>query len=324
MSDDLFKEQQDHQKMVSWMLYHNWSSSTGDDPADILEREEDALNDLELDSTLGDINMAKKTNNAKSGTYATIFALHDRTLNLDKWTKLSIYGSWAYIINSQCINMAMRYVPETPENLDGLDEFSAYDNARSELIRTAETSPLPDMIMLQRDVQDWILEAEGQAGGLESTLRFMNEQMVPDRARIENQYQQMARIRKPRISMDVFVEHEYRQAMVQHNDRIARGEDAVRLCETVTFDRKSEPLPEWLAEAFESKLLDKLHSRWERLEMDLMRPNMAHSRRKSIMADIQLIESVLESFGEKPTFYEDAPADDDDFDDIEALASVGN
>ena len=317
--DDEYREQLAHEKMKDWMLYQGWDSSIGDDPADILEREEDELN------SLGDIEMAKKVqNNAKSGPYAAIFALHDRTLNLDKWTKLSIYGSWAYIINSQCINYAMRYVPEIPEDITGLDQFSAYDQARAELIRYAETSPLPDMIMLQRDVQDWILESEGQAGGLESTLRFMNEQMIPQRSRIEDQYRQMARIRKPRISMDIFVEHEYRAAMKKHEDRIARGDDAVRLCETVTFDCKSEPLPEWLVEAFESKMLDKLHARWEQLEMDLMRPNMAQSRRKSIMADIQIIESTLESFGEKPTFYEDdAPSVQEDFDDIEALASVG-
>lgn len=318
MSDELYREQLAHEKMREWMLYHNWSSSTSDDPSDILEREEDALIEL---NQLGDNTMAKKTNNAKSSTYAAIFALHDRTTNLDKWTKLSIYGAWAYIINSQCINQAMRFVPEVPENLDGIEEFSAYDNARAELIRNAESSPLPDMIMLQRDVQDWIIEAEGQVGGLESTLQFMNTRMTPDRARISEQYRQMARIRKPRVSIETFVEHEYLAAMQKHEDRIARGEDAVRLCETITLDCKSEPLPEWLMEAFESKLLDKLHSRWEQLEMDLMRPNMAHSRRKTIMADIQLIESVLESFGEKPTFYEDeAPAEE--FDDVTALASI--
>lgn len=44
--DPLFLEQQDHERMKSWMIDHNWSVSLCADPADIIEFTEDLDDDF--------------------------------------------------------------------------------------------------------------------------------------------------------------------------------------------------------------------------------------------------------------------------------------
>lgn len=228
---------------------------------------------------------------------------------LDTYTQLSILGSWSFTANAQCISQASKYVPEAPINT-GIEELTQYEAARRKLLTEAETSYLPPFLALQRELNGMVNEADGQARGIEDTLTFLTER-GPNRAQFVREYDERVRLgMKPGISRKAFADAEYERANKAHNDLVAKGEDAVRLCETVTIaeHRGYNDLPEWVAETFERKMVEKAHARWEKLEMARTNPRYPKVTRDGAAADQMLIVNLLAQYGEVPGSEEDLEA----------------
>lgn len=242
---------------------------------------------------------------------------------LDTYTQLAVLGSWSFMINAACINAAAKFVPDAPID-NGIDSFTPYEAARKALLREADTSQLPSLISLQRDLTGMIYEADGQGRGLEDTLRFITDK-APKREDFSNDYDQRVRMgMKPGMSRRQFVDYEFERAMNQHNFLVARGEDAVRLCETVTVgdDRGYTDLPDWVTESFQRKLIEKLHSRWEKLEMSRTNPRRSKQIRDAAAADQLAIVKLLAQYDETPGFDADDEPEDPIFNgDISAIGA---
>lgn len=297
---------------------------------------------------------------------ATIKEMNAQLQLLDSWTQLSVYSSWSFMVNAACINQAMRYIPDAPED-NGIQEFTVYEAARRAMIKDAGKSSLVSLIMLQRDVEGYIVNADGQARGLEDTLEFMTGSS-PKAETYKREYEDRRRQGlKPAMPLKVFVEYEMERAMNQFNLIVHKGDDAVRLIDTFTcagmttsvertpprlqferamanwqraeadgtntepmpklenfhsnvseYDDESEhknELPDWITESFERKLIDKLHSRWEKLEFVRTNPRRRKTERDAAKADQMMIAKVLAEYGEEPGF-----ADMDDDEEPEASA----
>jgi hypothetical protein len=240
---------------------------------------------------------------------------HMQTLlsNLDSYTQLSVLGSWSFTINAACINTGMRYVPEVAD-ASGIDGFTPYEQARIAAIREADTSNLPALIGLQRELVGMILDNGGEARGLDSTLEFLTgTQPTKDQFKAEYENRRRAGMR-PAMPMKTFVDYEYERAMNQHNQLVAKGEHAVRLCDTLTIDieRGVDDLPDWVAESFENKFIEKLHARWEKLEFVRCNPRRRKEIRDAAAADQLQIAKVLSEYGEEPGFADAPDYGDDD------------
>lgn len=241
-----------------------------------------------------------------------IAKLQSSISHLDTYTQLSVYGSWGFTVNSACINAAMRYVPDEPVD-NGIESFTQYEAARRALIKDAEDSNLPSLLALQREITTWIYENDGTGRDLQNTLEFLRGN-APQRKRFEDEYEQRRRSGlKPGMSKKTFVDHEYERAVAQFNKLVALGEDAVRLCDTVTIENMSgNDVADWILESFEKKLIEKLHDRWEKLEFVRTNPRRKKQIRDSAAADQMMIAQVLADFNETVGFDADA-ADADEF-----------
>lgn len=226
--------------------------------------------------------------------------------NLDTYSQLSVLGSWSFIVNAAGINQAMKFVPDNT-NESGIDGYTPYEAARRHLLREAETSYVPAFIALMRDVGGMITEANGEARDPNNTLEFLTSN-VPSAAQFDAEFEHRRRLgMKPQISKKQFVEAEFERAMAQHNALVAKGQDAVRLLETISVktERGYDDLPDWVAETFERKLLEKLHTRWEKLERSRTNPRYRKEIRDGAAADQMLIEQLLAEYGEKPGYSDD-------------------
>lgn len=221
---------------------------------------------------------------------------------LDQYTQLAVFGSWGFTVNSACINAAMRYVPDEPVD-NGIDTYTEYEAARRKLLQDAEISPLPGLLGLQREITQHIDEANGTARGLTDTLEFLTGN-APSKTQFEAEYENRRRLgMKPGIPLKAFVESEHKAALDRYHRLVTRGDDAVRLCETFTLEETScSDAPEWLPEALEQKMIDKLHARWEKLELVRTNPRRRKADRDSAAADQMLIERVMAEYGEQPGF----------------------
>lgn len=238
-------------------------------------------------------------------TESAIHNLFGKLDNLDKYTQLSVLGSWAFSVNASCISMAKRYVPTTPNETD-INTYSLYDQARAAMIRDAEQSDLAPMLALQSTLSGMIYELGGNSTGLEGTLEWLVSRL-PTRKQFESEYELRRRAgAKPAMSMKQYTDHEYERAMKQHDDLVAKGELAVRLCQTIAIDdsRGFGDLPDWVAETFERKMISKLHDRWRTLEFFRMGAKRKENA-DSAHADQMLIASVLAGYGETPSFEPD-------------------
>lgn len=240
----------------------------------------------------------------------TIQTMQAQLSNLDTYTQLSVLGSWAFTANAAAINAAMKYIPDAPVD-NGIEQFTQYEAARRSLIAEADKSYVPAFIALSRDLAGSIYEADGQARDLDSTLQFMMER-APVRSTFEAEYDNRVRLgMKPGMSKKQFADFEFERAMKAHNELVAKGEHAVRLCDTITIadDRGYSDLPDWVAESFYNKFIEKLHNRWEKLEMTRTNPRRRKEIRDSAAADQKLIERTLHEYDETPGFAPDNSSD---------------
>lgn len=238
-------------------------------------------------------------------TESAIYNLFGKLDNLDKYTQLSVLGSWSFSTNASCISMAKRYVPSTPDETD-INAYSLYDQARAAMIRDAEQSDLAPMLALQSTLAGMINELDGNSNGLEGTLEWLVSRL-PTRKQFESEYELRRRAgAKPAMSIKQYTDYEYERAMEQHSTLVAKGELAVRLCQTIAIDdsRGFGDLPDWVAETFERKMVSKLHDRWRKLEFFRMGAKRKEDA-DSAYADQMLIASVLSEFGEAPGFAPD-------------------
>lgn len=245
---------------------------------------------------------------------------------VDTWSQNAVYGSWNFIVSAACINAAMKYVPDAPVDT-GIDTFTEYEAARRALIKDAGNSQLPALLTVRRDIANLIDDANGQARGLDDTLEFLTGS-APTAKTFENDYNNRVRAgMKPAMSMKQFVEYELERAMEQYNRLVAHGEDAVRLCETFTLaEMNADDVPEWVLDSFETKLIEKLHARWEKLEFVRCNPKRRKQIRDAAEADQMLITMVLAKYDEVPGFAQEASAPvkeealPEGADDLESLA----
>lgn len=246
-----------------------------------------------------------------------IRSLQAQIAGLDTYTQLAVLGSWQFVVNSACINQAMRYIPDANDE-PGIDGYTPYEQARRAALTEAERSQLPGLLCLQRDIESMIHDCDGQSRGLNNTLEYMSSN-VPSRDRFANEYEQRRRSNlRPAMSKKQFVDHEMARALEQHSKMVAKGDDAVRLCETITpAYMESSDIPDWVAETFENKLIDKLHGRWEKLEYIRTNPRRNKNIRDSAEADQLLIAQVLAEYGEKPGFEGDQAATYDDAESVD-------
>lgn len=229
---------------------------------------------------------------------------------LDSWTQLSILGAWQYQVNSACINAAVRFVPDAPSEASGIDPLTEYEQARARLIRESDDSSLPSLIYLQRHIAFLYSEAGGTNGrGLEETLQFMSSR-TPKREDYIAEYNNRIKLgMRPGMSVKQFVDAEYAQALLRHEQRMSRGDDAVRLCYTTSLEgRDDNNIPEWLVESMQQKLLDKLHDRWLKLELSRTNPRQRKANRDEAAASQLFITELMAEYGEQP----DVPDEADD------------
>lgn len=229
---------------------------------------------------------------------------------LDMWTQLAIFGGWQYMVNSACINTALRYVPDEPVD-NGIEHYTQYEAARRRLIDEAETSNLPALITLQRDISNSIGELGGTARELEDTLQFRSGK-VPDKKTFEREFEERRRQgMRPNIPRQAFIKQEYEAACKAHNALVAKGEDAIRLCDTVTINGLEGNLPEWLPESMEQKMLEKLHDRWDKLERSRTNTRLKKKQRDEAEADQRMVAALLAEYDETPGISADEAAAED-------------
>lgn len=235
-------------------------------------------------------------------TESAIYNLFNKLDSLDKYTQLSVLGSWAFSVNASCISTAKRYIPDTPDETD-INTYSLYDQARAALIRDAENSNLAPMLALQNTLADMIYELGGTSSGIEGTLEWLVSQL-PTRKQFEAEYETRRRAgAKPAMSIKQYTDYEYERAIKQHDELKAKGELAIRLCQTICIEdsRGFGDLPNWVHENFERKMIAKMHDRWRKLEFYRMSAKRKEDA-DSAYADQLLIASVLAEYGEVPGF----------------------
>lgn len=215
---------------------------------------------------------------------------------LDKWTQLSILGSYQFSINASCINNAMRYVPTVPDETD-IDTYTPYEQARKKYLQDAEESRLPALLALRAEVESAINEVDGN-GSLLRTLEYLNERL-PKRSDIEAQYERQRRSGMRPINRKAWIDTNYAEAMAKHAVLVAKGEHAVRLCETIDVaDRGYGDLPDyWLDKLFEI-FVKKGRLRWEKLESDRTDPRLMRTRRDDAAADQLILQALFDKYGE--------------------------
>lgn len=248
--------------------------------------------------------------NINENTLDRVLRLHDKIAILDLGTLSKILPSWGFITNAQTINQAMRFVPEHSGDAEGIEGYSAYEIARRELIKEAEHSVLPSLINLQRMIWGWMIDAGiSRTITQESTLDYLNNTLkfISKGSPNAEPFKEEWRLRKAQmpdfaIPMEAFVKYELDRAMNQYNQLLAKGDDAIRLIDTLSLDCRSDDIPEWMPDAFEQKMLDKLHSRWCDLEMERTAIRGEKRRRDIAKANQLMVVALLNEYGETPDF----------------------
>jgi hypothetical protein len=103
---------------------------------------------------------------------------------------------------------------------------------------------------------------------------------------------------------------ELAQAEGRHKQLLAKGEAAVNLLHGVEGNDASAP--EWLYEAIQTKILQKLEQRWMRAELRRTNPKITKQDRDLAAANQKLIESVITELGGTPPSYADQKLAEDE------------
>lgn len=247
----------------------------------------------------------------------TISQLQTKIEMLDTYTKAAVYGAWHYAVLSAAINAAMRSLPKEPEERT-IDTFNDFVLEQQQTTQRAVERCVPGLMHLADDIATWINDNGGTPRTISETLDFMRGRN-PTADQFKNEFEQRRRMgMKPSIPLAQFVEMELSLALRKHAEFVARGGDAVRLCETCAImaarevDEESvndtHTLPDWVLSTFEEKLISKLHARWTKLELQRTNWRAPQQARDDAAADQMLIQSLMIELGESPRVEEDEAA----------------
>ena len=243
----------------------------------------------------------------------------DKISELDVWSQFSVFGSWEFIINAQCINQAVRLVPDVKDGVDGYNEYKdiishAKDKLAnkgvygSEHTESSFSSQLPSFLNLRHAIFSAIYEADGNPRGLEGTLEFL-VQSPPTRESFGKEFDNRVRSgSKPKISRRDFIDYELGRAEAQFATLHTKGETAIALCTEIDKELPDtggyDDLPDWVLETLLGKVSEKLHTRWRKLDNVRSNPRRTKQIRDSAEADQLMVERVLKDIGESVDYEE--------------------
>ena len=224
----------------------------------------------------------------------------DMVMELDKYTKISVFNSWKFFLNMQCIRQAMRILPltgieKTVEGRDQYDHLIAHTMDEYEKEGDYATK-LPAFIALNEKLRITMYEDMLEPSTMEDTLEFMTRQ-PPTAGMFEKDYDnRVIQGQRPGISKRDFCEMQLEDAMKQHHLLVEHGQDAIQFCQdlNVNVDRGHGDLPDWAIDALYTKLIDKLEHRWKKLDVRRTGLRTKPADRTTAEADQTLLEYVFE------------------------------
>ena len=241
-----------------------------------------------------------------------IFTSLGQIQDLDTYTQNRVLGSWQFMANSTCINQALREVPARSDE-SGIDGYNEYDSKRRAVLDKLNVtegdfqSELPCFIALSRFIEqsrkELNFEKDTDYNSLYDTLRYLNERGAPTRAQFEGEWAARIAMGMPKpqgISRQQFVDYEFERAMQRYENLLARGEEAVDLCQGIQTpeNRTFDDLPQWATESLQRKMIEKLVVSWEKLSLALFNPRLSKERRDEARGNQMLIEQLLTELGE--------------------------
>lgn len=222
----------------------------------------------------------------------------DMVLELDKFTKISVFNSWKFFLNVQCIRQALRILPaDIEKTVEGRDE---YDHTIEKIMDEYEkegdyATKLPAFIALNEKIREVMYNDMLEPSTMEDTLKFMTQQK-PVAEQFERDYDERVRQgQRPGITKRDFCELQLKDALKQHNLLIERGQAAIEFCNDlhVHQDRGHGDLPDWAIDSLYNKLVDKLVHRWQRLDVRRTGLQVRPEDRTEAEADQILLEFVV-------------------------------
>lgn len=236
----------------------------------------------------------------------------EKSLNLitklDSWDIQSILGGVNFTARMAAINNVVRQLPELPEDASGVEKYTSWEQKMKEPKIREDVAPIIGIVERVTHVLDEYTDQKPSE--YEDVLAFM-VQRPPRRETFINDYNRRKALgMRPAMPMGTFVDMEMVTALKRHADLEAKGQAAVHLLHQI--DGNDATAPEWLYEAIEAKIHQKLHERWMRAEMRRTNPKINKQERDLAEANQTLIKSViLELGGEEPSFKEDLETEDD-------------
>ncbi|RLA51076.1 MAG: hypothetical protein DRR42_11385 [Gammaproteobacteria bacterium] len=221
----------------------------------------------------------------------------DMVLELDKYTQISVFNSWKFFLNMNCIRQALRILPENIEKTcDGREEYDQIIRETTEFLEQEGDfiSKLPAFIALNEKLRVTMYDNMLEPSTMEDTLKFMTENK-PLAINFEKDYDERVRQgQKPGISKRVFCEVQLEDAMKSHHQLNERGQAAIEFCNDLNIhaDRGHGDLPDWVIDTLYNKLTDKLTIRWQKLDIRRTGLRTKPSDRTEAEADQLLIEFV--------------------------------
>lgn len=214
---------------------------------------------------------------------------------LESWDISSVLGGVNYLLKQTAINAAVRLLPDPPPEGSGIEYFTEWEQKmRNPEIKT-RCSPLVGLSQRVEEVLNQYVDREPQT--FEGVLKFMTER-PPQRATFEADYNNRKRLgMKPAMTMKEFVDMEYKTALDRQQMLVARGEDAIRVLHAV--EGTDEEVPEWLYEAIDNKVLQKLEERWKRHDLRATNTRVTQSDRDLATANKKLVAACMEALGGK-------------------------
>jgi len=221
-------------------------------------------------------------------------------MELDKYTKVSVFNSWKFFLNMNCIRQALRILPENVEKT--LDGRAEYDNLIRETTEFLERegdfiSKLPAFIALNEHIRVTMYENMLEPSTMEDTLEFMTN-AVPTTDRFEKDYDERVRQgQRPGISKRVFCELQLEEELNAFRQLSERGQAAIEFCKDLNIneDRGFGDLPDWVIDTLYNKMTEKLELRWQKLDIRRTGLKTKPEDRTEAQADQMLIEFVYKA-----------------------------
>ena len=221
----------------------------------------------------------------------------DMVMELDKYTKVSVFNSWKFFLNMQCIRQALRILPDNVEKTsDGRDEYDhLIAKQMDDYEQEGDYAPtLPAFIALNELLRTTMYDDMLEPSTMEDTLKFMT-QNAPTAASFEKDYDaRVAQGQRPGINKRDFCEMQLEDAIKQHRQLEERGQAAIEFCNDLNIhqDLGFGDLPDWAVDTLYNKMADKLAHRWMKLDIRRTGLRMKPEDRTEAEADQTLIEYV--------------------------------